>query len=67
METLRKSRLMGSERTGINRRKSNRERKIALLQDVHISINLILSVEDCYDFFFFGVGLTYWCTLKFTG
>lgn len=34
METLRKSRLMGSERTGINRRKSNRERKIALLQDV---------------------------------
>lgn len=52
METLRKSRLMGSERTGINRRKSNRERKIALLQDVHVSINLIFSVEDCYDFFF---------------
>ncbi|XP_040371100.1 uncharacterized protein LOC112184889 isoform X2 [Rosa chinensis] len=39
METQRKNRVMGSERTGINRRKSNRERKVALLQDVHISVD----------------------------
>lgn len=46
METQRKNRVMGSERTGINRRKSNRERKMALLQDVHISISLVSSVID---------------------